>query len=297
MKVTLTILLLVPMILHAQLPELSSGSLHRFENISSEYVTDRNIDVWLPEGYSENQKYPVLYMHDGQMLFDSTQTWNKQEWRVDETVSKLISEGRIVNCIVVGIWNDAQHRWSDYNPQKALKYLPDNVLDTAFAGKMFYPVNSDNYLKFLVEEVKPLIDSNFPTLPDQPNTFVMGSSMGGLISMYAICEYPEVFGGAACLSTHWVGNENNFYEEVPEAYIRYLQTNLPNPANHKIYFDFGTETLDQHYEPWQQEVDKVMKEKGYTRKNWITKKFEGAAHDERSWAKRLDVPLIFLLEK
>lgn len=283
------------MVLHSQLPELSAGTIQRFEAVSSKYVTDRNIDVWLPEGYGENQKYAVLYMHDGQMLFDANQTWNKQEWEVDEVVSRLLSSGKIKNCIVVGVWNDPELRWSDYNPQKALDYLTQNIIDTAFTGKMNCPVNSDNYLKFLVEEVKPLIDSNFSTLPDQANTFVMGSSMGGLISMYAICEYPRVFGGAACMSTHWVGNPDYFYEEVPEAYVTYLKNNLPDPSNHKIYFDFGTETLDKYYEPWQKEVDKVMTEKGYTRKNWLTKKFPGDAHTEVDWAERLDIPLVFLL--
>jgi len=283
------------MVLHSQLPELSAGNIQRFETVSSKYVTDRNIDVWLPDGYNENQKYAVLYMHDGQMLFDANQTWNKQEWEVDKVVSQLLNSGKIKNCIVVGVWNDPELRWSDYNPQKAMDYLTQNIIDTAFTGKMNGPVNSDNYLQFLVEEVKPLIDSNFSTLPDQANTFVMGSSMGGLISMYAICEYPQVFGGAACMSTHWVGNPDYFYKEVPEAYITYLKNNLPDPSNHKIYFDFGTETLDQYYEPWQKEVDKVMTEKGYTRKNWLTKKFPGDAHTEVDWAERLDIPLVFLL--
>ena len=125
----------------------------------------------------------------------------------------------------------------------------------------------------------------------------MGSSMGGLISMYAICEYPEVFGGAGCLSTHWVADPNRFYEEVPKAYIKYLSENLPDPSKHKIYFDFGTETLDQYYEPWQKMADEVMKEKGYSKKNWMTKKFPGEAHIEDAWAARLAIPLIFLMGK
>ena len=90
-----------------KLPEVSSGKLERIENFKSKFVSDRNIDVWLPEGYSEESKYNVLYMHDGQMLFDANTTWNKQEWGVDETMTKLISEGKIGPCIVVGIFNDA----------------------------------------------------------------------------------------------------------------------------------------------------------------------------------------------
>lgn len=278
-----------------QIAQPSSGSIQRLALIESDLVTERNVDVWLPESYDENKKYPVIYMHDGQMLFDASITWNGQEWKVDEVVSQLMQEGKIRDCIIVGIWNDSDNRWSDYNPQKALDYLPKIVYDTAFVGKMDAEPNSDNYLKFVVTKVKPLIDKSFSTLTDQHNTFIMGSSMGGLISMYAICEYPDIFGGAACLSTHWVGNENNFYEEVPEAYIQYLQNNLPDPTSHKIYFDFGTETLDQYYEPWQRKVDKVMKAKGYNRSNWLTKKFPGDAHTEEDWANRLDIPLVFLL--
>jgi enterochelin esterase-like enzyme len=121
--------------------------------------------------------------------------------------------------------------------------------------------------------------------------------MGGLISLYAICEYPEVFGGAACLSTHWPGTfaaENN---PVPEAFIQYLNKNLPSPETHKIYFDYGDQTLDAMYPPLQKKVDKVMKAKGFTDINWETKFFPGKDHSEKSWSERFDIPVIFLLGK
>ncbi len=92
----------------------------------------------------------------------------------------------------------------------------------------------------MVNELKPFIDSNFATLGDQSNTFVAGSSMGGLISLYAVCEYPDVFGGAACLSTHWPGVFNSEHNPIPAAFIRYLESHLPSPVNHKLYFDYGT---------------------------------------------------------
>jgi predicted alpha/beta superfamily hydrolase len=157
--------------------------------------------------------------------------------------------------------------------------------------------NSDNYLKFVVTELKPFIDSTFSTLKDQPNTFISGSSMGGLISMYAICEYPEVFGGAACLSTHWPGTftvENN---PVPDAFLKYLKDHLPLPANHRIYFDYGSETLDALYKPFQLQADEIMKAKGYTLKNWVTREFPGDNHSEKAWNKRFSIPALFLLEK
>jgi predicted alpha/beta superfamily hydrolase len=283
--------------MYAQLPEVSSGKIERLENFRSTIVNPRNVDVWLPDGYTLDKKYAVLYMHDGQMLYDANATWNGQEWKVDEVVAGLLKDGKIRDCIVVGVWNDGDNRWSDYNPQKALAYIPGPIVDSAFKDKMFADPNADNYLKFLVGELKPFIDDKYSTHPERENTFVMGSSMGGLISMYAICEYPEVFGGAGCLSTHWVADPNRFYEEVPKAYIKYLSENLPDPSKHKIYFDFGTETLDQYYEPWQKMADEVMKEKGYSKKNWMTKKFPGEAHTEDAWAARLAIPLIFLMGK
>ena len=108
----------------SQPPLPNGGSIRHFENFSSRFIAARNVDVWLPDGYSVKKRYPVLYMHDGQMLFDSTHTWNHQEWQVDETISNLIKESKIRECIVVGIWNNSEYRHADYFPQKPLEYLP-----------------------------------------------------------------------------------------------------------------------------------------------------------------------------
>jgi enterochelin esterase-like enzyme len=243
-------------------------------------------------------------MHDGQMLFDSTTTWNRQEWAVDETAGRLILEGKIRPCIVVGIWNAGPARHSEYFPQGPFESLPsvfqDSLLQLAKRNEstslFTVQVYSDDYLKFIVGELKPYIDSAFSTLSDPANTFIAGSSMGGLVSLYAICEYPEIFGGAACLSTHWPGIFSVENNPIPETFLDYLRQNLPSPENHKIYFDYGTETLDALYEPYQEEADKIMKQKGYTKKNWKTLKFEGEDHSENAWRGRFEVPLAFLLE-
>ncbi|MCI0523254.1 MAG: esterase family protein, partial [Bacteroidales bacterium] len=121
-----------------------------------------------------------------------------------------------------------------------------------------------------------------------------------LISLYAICEYPEIFGGAGCLSTHLpMGGVNifrKFDNRLARAFRKYIATNLPDPKNHKIYFDYGTKTPDKWYEPYQKKVDKLMHASGYNEENWVTLKFEGADHSERSWNSRLSVPIIFLLD-
>ena len=152
------------------------------------------------------------------------------------------------------------------------------------------------YLKFLVPELKPFIDKTFSTKRNAKNTFSAGSSMGGLISIYAICEYPKVFGGAACLSTHWPGIFSTENNPIPDSFVGYLKQNLPNPKTHKIYFDYGDQTLDALYKPLQQKVDLVMIEKGFTSKNWMTRFFPGENHSEKSWKERLDIPLEFLLK-
>ena len=282
---------------------LSSGTIQRIENFPSDFVRPRNVDVWLPENYSKDKKYAVLYMHDGQMLFDASTTWNKQEWKVDEVASQLMKVGKTKDFIVVAMWNHADIRHPNYYPQKPFESLPekykDSIVNSAKKqyGSDFKALDSDNYLKFIVEEVKPYIDSHYSVKTDARNTFVAGSSMGGLISMYALCEYPNVFGGSACLSTHWVGIQPYKGNPIPETFFKYLEESLPSPKTHKIYFDYGTATLDKFYLPYQHRVDEVLKLKGFDDTNSKNLKFEGHAHDEISWAKRLDVPLTFLLKR
>jgi enterochelin esterase-like enzyme len=284
--------------------QVSVGKIQRIENFGSQFVDPRNIDVWLPDDYSKKERYAVLYMHDGQMLFDSTTTWNHQEWGIDEIMNKLLKEKIIRNCIVVGIWNNGKYRHPEYFPQKALEYLTkqekQDLLNYS-TGDSKEPILqngpiSDNYLKFIVNELKPYIDQNFFTLTDRTNTFIAGSSMGGVISMYAICEYPDVFGGVACLSTHWPGTFKAENNPVPKAFLAYLTDHLPSSDNHKIYFDYGTKTLDAMYKPFQMKADEIIKKKGYTNVNWITKEFPGEDHSEKAWRKRMAIPLTFLLK-
>jgi len=287
------------------IPSVVKGKIERINNFQSKYVPDRIFDVWLPENYSEDQKYPVLYMHDGQNLFDANVTWNNQEWGVDDVISKLIDEDKIDPVIVVGIWNGGKGRHAEYFPQKPFEKLKNTLLSSEQwqGSKKFkrqlkkFNAESDVYLKFLTEELIPYIDKNYSTEIGMEHTFVGGSSMGGLISIYALCEYPEIFGGAACFSTHWPGltlEENN---PIPGAFVDYLNHSLPDPANHKIYFDFGTETLDSLYEPYQRMVDGAMMMNSYNESSWMTKKYEGHDHSEKSWNKRFHVPMEFLLEK
>ncbi len=282
---------------------LAGGQIQRIQKFPSEFVTPRNIDIWLPENYTKTKSYAVLYMHDGKMLFDPSDTWNSQEWGVDEAMVALTAKGLIRDAIVVGIWNVPEQRHADYFPQKAFEFLSESdqrkVLDDAGKSNLSISMkfSADNYLKFLVNELKPFIDSNYSTLKDRKNTFLAGSSMGGLISMYAVTEYPMVFGGAACLSTHWPGVAPADNNPVPEAIFKYIEANFPNASDHKMYFDYGTETLDAYYPQYASLLDSIFVLKGYGQENYLNLKFEGDAHDENSWRNRIEVPLTFLLSR
>jgi len=303
MKQFITLLTITAFISVAQAagPDSGPGTVTRVSLASTETGDQRNIDIWLPDDYDSTKKYAVIYMHDGQMLFDSTSTWNRQEWGADEVASKLMAENSIKACIIVGIWNRDKFRYAEYFPEKSLHSLSKmrqaRLTRRAMSGKAL----GDEYLRFLVNEVKPYIDSNYSTYSDRANTIIMGSSMGGLISLYALCEYPEVFGGAGCLSTHFPMTGVNFLtrkdNRIARAFRNYLKTNLPDPGDHRIYFDYGTETLDKSYEPYQRKVDDLLISAGFSEKNWVTKKFENHDHSERSWNSRLDVPLTFLFGK
>lgn len=280
---------------------LSSGKLYRIENFESDFVSARNIDVWVPENYSDNTAYATLYMHDGQMLFDSTTTWNKQEWKVDETIIRLMKEEKIKPTIVVGMWNVTEDRHTDYFPQQPWENLSDStrqaVLDEnhAQSESLFRKeINSDNYIKFITDEVLPLVETNFNVSRNVKDRAVAGSSMGGLISWYTVLEKPHLFSTAICISTHWPGAmpiENN---PIPEAFFSYIEEKSPMaPNNHKFYFDFGTETLDALYPPFEEKVNEVFASKNYKESSFRNLKFEGTDHSENAWNQRLHIPLEF----
>jgi enterochelin esterase-like enzyme len=262
-------------------------TLIRHADFASRFVAARHVEIWLPPGYAEsNQPYPVLYMHDGQNLFNPAESYAGVPWSVDEAAARLAAAGQIAAPIIVGIWNTPLRR-QEYLPAKPFA-LPGGqemrqAMDKVYQGEPL----SAAYLRFVIEEVKPFVDATYRTQPDRQHTFIMGSSMGGLISLYALCEYPHVFAGAGCLSTHWpVGRE---------LWVTYLRQALPKPGNHKFYFDFGTEALDAEYEQYQVQVDAVFRQAGFRAGvDWVTRKFPGDDHSERAWRGRVHIPLAFL---
>ena len=276
------------------------GSLVHYQEFSSQLIRPRSVDVWLPAGYNfeSGDRYPVIYMHDGQMMFhhvDSSLAGLDVFWDVDKVIMRLVKNGEIKPVIVVSVWMAdwmKGSRAAEYMPQKA---VTNEVWQEMCRNDVKFSVeeggnvlSSDNYLKFLVTELKPYIDENYPTLAARADTFVIGSSMGGLISAYALAEYPDVFGGAACMSTDWTIGQG--------VVAKWFGDNWPSAGSNRVYFDYGTETMDAYYEPYQRKMDKVMRKYGYIEgEDWMTRRFEGADHSPKSWNKRLHVPLKFLL--
>jgi len=284
---------------------VSAGTIVDLGVLKSRYADPRRVVVWLPPGYSKRgPKYSVLYMHDGQNLFDKATAGYGMEWEIDEHLSRLIAEKKVRPTIVVGIWNTPK-RLQEYVPSKAFNGLPPEYRAKVRALYGGDPL-ADGYLKFIVRELRPMIDRKFNVKTDRPNTAIMGSSMGALISLYAIDEYPQIFGAAGMMSTHWplvinpdgkpVSQED--YDVVSATFERYLAPALPSPSTHRLYFDHGTETLDAIYKQYQDRVDTVVAKRGYRQGvNWLTRNYPGQKHNEISWASRVDVPLTFLLAR
>jgi enterochelin esterase-like enzyme len=277
------------------LPAVAVGRIERLVLPPSRHVDARPVDVWLPADYTPARRHAVLYVHDGQMLFDERITWNKQAWHIHLAVDRLMRAGRIPPTLVVGVWNNGERRRSEYYPEKFLPYLAEPVRQRLVAEGLAGQPRADAYLRFVVDELKPAIDARYATHPGRAHTAVLGSSMGGLISVYALSEYPQVFSGAAGLSTHWVGGfQPN--AALPLAAFEYLRDHLPAAdGQRRLYMDHGTTELDAIYAPYQAFVDEIVRERGYTSRDSASRVFAGTGHNERAWAERVHLAIEFLL--
>lgn len=221
----------------------------------------RNVVVYLPPSYATHRKrYPVLYMHDGQNLFDRGTSFAGVEWQADETMQALAGEG--IEAIVAGIWN-TEARLSEYNP---------------FSN--WWKGTGEAYLAFITETLKPMLDAAYRTRKNREHTGILGSSMGGLISLYAFFKRPDVFGLVGAMSpAFWIGSgiAHEFVRKAPF---------VPG----RIYMDHGS----REYSP--AKMRDVLRAKGYTDADFRYVKEEGGEHNESAWARRLSDGLRFLLK-
>lgn len=282
---------------HPVLQRATVGSIERHYVYSPQMGDTITVDVWLPEGYVADgpRRYPVIYMHDGQNLFDASTSWNRQSWEMDSVAGTLSAAGEIEAPVIVGVHSVAATRKGDLMPGKAIGRIDPGEVTSMKNLLHGNEIRGNRYVAFIVETLKPMVDSVYTVATDRDNTSVMGSSMGGLMSVYALCEYPGVFGSAACLSTHWIGSLDG-NPAFPVAMRSYLADNLPADGLHRLYFDHGTVSLDSLYGVWEERMIELVESRGYRRGETLdTFVAVGAGHEERFWRDRVERPLRFLL--
>jgi len=283
--------------------DAAQGAVIRHADMAFGDLARRDLFVWTPLGYDAGDaRFPLLIIQDGQNLFSAETAVFGVEWGVDETMTRLIADQDIRPAIVLGIASSAE-RFREYFPQAGFDGLSGDdqaMLQAEIGG----PPLSTRYLKVLVDEILPWAKRNYRVLEGPENHFLMGSSMGGLISIQALIDYPDVFGGAAALSTHWPMSldENLLRSEAPDlaarsaAFLAHIEARLPALADRRLYMDHGDQHLDQYYAPHQAKVDAVLTDKaGAFKLIWRSERFPGTSHNEASWAARLDQPVGFLL--
>lgn len=258
-----------------------TGEFRTHANFHSRHLqSDRNILVYLPPGYDENKRkrYSVLYLHDGQNLFDGATSFIRgAEWRVDETAQELIAARAIEPIIIVGIYNAGKDRIDEYTPTVDARHK--------MGGK------AEFYGRMIVEELKPFIDSEYRTLPGAKNTGLGGSSLGGLVSLYLALKYPKVFGRVAVVSPSvWWDSR---------MILRAVESVKKKPAL-RIWLDMGTKEGRNQAEADEGTRDARRLRDALVAKGWKENsdlkyfEAEGAEHNERAWAARVEPMLKFL---
>lgn len=252
----------------------NTDSVQRVHNFTSQFLPyRRDLVVYLPPDYDENddQRYPALYLHDGQNLFDPETAYVRgKDWKVDETADALIRAGEIEPLIIVGIFNTGEHRLDEYTP------TPDRKLGGGHA---------ELYGRMLVEELKPYIESRYRVLPGPTNTGLGGSSLGGLATVYLGFNYPEVFGKLAVLSPSvWWDNK---------AILKMITKTQPKPRL-KIWLDMGTEESKTGLRDANLLRDALVKKGWRAGDDLHYEVIPGAKHEEAAWAARVESVLRYL---
>lgn len=258
-----------------------TGDIRTHKNFHSRFLSpDRDIIVYLPHGYEKEKKkrYPVLYLHDGQNIFDGATSYIPgMEWRVDETAQALIAAGEIRPLIIVGVYNTGVNRVDEYTPTKDAKVRQ--------GGK------ADLYGRMLVEELKPFIDAQYRTLRTSKETGLGGSSLGGLVSLYLGLKYPQVFGKLAVVSPSVWWDERKIVRDVQA---------LKKRPRLRLWMDIGTKEGDtpENATKDTRALRDALVAKGW-KENSDLKYFEaeGAEHNEKAWAERVAPMLKFLFGK
>ncbi len=267
--------------------QTSSDTLLYITNAPFRDIDPRPLMIWLPPGYEQqpDKHWPVLYAQDAQNLFIADSSFIGVEWQLDECLNRFSAAGELVP-IVVGICNTPK-RLQELTPQEALE-----CCITTETGQQdlqrYQPMEGNAYLVWMSEILKPWVDEHWRTLPDREHTWLLGSSMGGLISCYALWQRPQIYGAAACVSTHWPAGDG--------ALVNFLEQHPQEPQGRRLYFDHGDQTLDAAYLPYQMRANLALMHMGWVPdRDFTNRHYPGHEHSERSWSARIDEPIRFLL--
>jgi enterochelin esterase-like enzyme len=253
---------------------VNSPELHKHEKFRSRFLRNqRDLIVYLPPGYHEQpqRRFPVLYMQDGQNLFDGATSFVAgMDWRVGHTADDFILAGAVQPLIIVGIYNIGKARVDEYTPTKARRMG---------GGR------ADRYGKFLVQEVMPFIHREYRALSDPRVTGIGGSSLGGLVSLYLGLTHPEVFGRVAALSPSVWWNERVLDRIAVDTRVE------PRP---RIWIDIGTREGPRIVHEVEEFRDILLQKGWELGKDLQYQRIEGAEHNEAAWAERVGPFLQFL---
>jgi len=260
-------------------PPTAAPALRKHEQVHSDHLEhDRDVVVWLPPGYDESDaRFPVVYLHDGQNLFDPATAFGGQHWRAGETAASLIEDHRIPSVILVGIYNTGKHRIEEYTPTH----------DRRRGGG-----SADAYGRFIVEELKPVIDADYRTIRDRGHTGIGGSSLGGLVSLYLALRHPDIFGKAAAMSPSVWWDRRAILRDVRRGGIL--------AERPRLWIDIGTAESRGAGSARRVVEDARLLKAGLLKAGWVEhqdlhyEEVEGAAHDEQSWGDRFDRVLEWL---
>jgi enterochelin esterase-like enzyme len=253
---------------------VSAPHLIKHERFPSRFLRNkRDLIVYLPPGYDQlpQRHFPVLYLHDGQNLFDgSTSFIPGMDWHVGQTADQYIQDGRVEPLIIVGIYNAGKQRLGEYTPTRAPKLG---------GGR------ANRYAKFLLEEVRPFVNSQYRSKQDTENTGIGGSSLGGLVSLYLGLRQPEIFGKIAALSPSVWWNERVILRFAAAAPVQ------PLP---RIWLDIGTREGPRIVDDVERFRDVLIGKGWQPERNLHYQRVEGAEHNEAAWAGRVGPFLQFL---
>jgi enterochelin esterase-like enzyme len=279
---------------------LDRGRFLEYDNLVVAGLPTQRLTIWLPPGYdSAARRYPVVYMHDGQNLFDPAKSAFNKVWAADKAMLAAMAGGKVAPHIIVGIWAPGTARYRQYMPRDIYLAVPPALraqMDAVAGG----PIVSDAYLAWLAGPLKHWVDTHLRTMPGRDDTAMVGSSMGGLMTCYAFLERPEVYGRAACVSSHWPAIDPQAVGATDPAlaalWDKWFADHLGAPDGRRLWLDHGTETLDRFYARYQQVIDARLASSGWRKGiDWESRVYPGAAHEENAWAARLSEIFAWLL--